>query len=101
MHHFKSFSRVKSTQDEKMGFTKEYDLKLIQVELLSFSFFKKELLIYLFLLFLFSFESEHQEKIYLMNKATIPLQKSYHLGDITKFDAGKVCKQSAQLQKIL
>ena len=40
MHHFKSFSRVKSTQDEKARFIKGNELKLTQVELFSFLFFK-------------------------------------------------------------
>ena len=41
MHYFKSFSRVKSTQDEKARFIKGNELKLTQVELLSFLFFKR------------------------------------------------------------
>ena len=40
MHHFKSFSRIKPTQDEKVRFIKRNELKLIQVELLSFFIFK-------------------------------------------------------------
>ena len=38
MHHFKSFSRVKSTQDEKLRFIKGYELKINQADLLSFIF---------------------------------------------------------------
>ena len=34
-HHFKSFSRVKSTQDGKVRFIKRNELKITQVELLS------------------------------------------------------------------
>ena len=33
MHHFKSFSRVKSIQDEKVRFIKGNELKLIQIQL--------------------------------------------------------------------
>ena len=40
MHYFKSFSRVKSTQDEKVRFILENELKLTQAELLSFFYFK-------------------------------------------------------------
>ena len=40
-HHFKSFSRVKSTQDEKVRLIKGNELKLTQDELLSFFFFKR------------------------------------------------------------
>ena len=40
MHYFKSFGRVKSTQDEKVRFENGNELKLIQVELLSFFHFK-------------------------------------------------------------
>ena len=36
MHYFKSFSLVKSTQDEKACFIKGNELKLTQVELLFF-----------------------------------------------------------------
>ena len=43
MHHFSSFSRVKSIQHEKGRFIKENELKLTQVELLSFSFIKSVL----------------------------------------------------------
>ena len=38
MHRFKSFSRVKSTQNKKVRFIKGNELKLIQVKL--FTFFK-------------------------------------------------------------
>ena len=38
MHHFKSFSRIKSTQDEKVHSIKGNELKLTQFELLSFFF---------------------------------------------------------------
>ena len=38
VHHFKSFSRVKSIQDEIVCFIKRNELKLTQVELLSFFF---------------------------------------------------------------
>ena len=40
MHYFKLFIRVKSTQDEKMRFFLGNQLKLTQVELLSFFYFK-------------------------------------------------------------
>ena len=40
MHHIKSFTRVKSTQNEKVCFIIANELKLTQVELLSF-FFKE------------------------------------------------------------
>ena len=40
IHFFKCFNRKKSTQDEKVGFIKENELKLSQVELLSFFDFK-------------------------------------------------------------
>ena len=36
MHYFKPFRRVKSTEDVKLRFTKGNELKLTQVELLSF-----------------------------------------------------------------
>ena len=36
MHFLKTFSREKSTQDEKLRFSKENELKVTQVELLSF-----------------------------------------------------------------
>ena len=39
MHHFKSFSRVKSTQDQKVHFIKGNELKLTRVELLLFFLF--------------------------------------------------------------
>ena len=39
MHHIKSFTRVKSTQNEKVRFIKGNESKLTQVELLSFYFF--------------------------------------------------------------
>ena len=38
---FKSFSRVKSTQDEKMRFIKGKELKVTQIELLLFFIFKR------------------------------------------------------------
>ena len=38
VHHFKSFSRIQSTQDEKARFIKGNELKLTQLELLSFFF---------------------------------------------------------------
>ena len=41
VHCFKSFNRVKSTQDEKARFIKGNKLKLTQVELFSFLFFKR------------------------------------------------------------
>ena len=37
---FKLFSRVKSTQDEKVHFIKGIELKLIEMELLLFFYFK-------------------------------------------------------------
>ena len=40
MHIFKSFSRTKSTQDEKVRFIKVNELKLTHVELF-YSFFKR------------------------------------------------------------
>ena len=40
MRHFKSFSRVKSTQDEKVRFIKGDESKLTQTELLSFFFLR-------------------------------------------------------------
>ena len=40
MHHFKYFSRVKSTQDKKVRFIRGNELKLTQVDLLSFFIFK-------------------------------------------------------------
>ena len=40
MQYFKSFSREKSTQDEKGCLIKGNDLKVAQVELLSFFIFK-------------------------------------------------------------
>ena len=40
-HYFKSFSRVKSTQDGKMRFIKRNELKLVQVDLFSFFLFKR------------------------------------------------------------
>ena len=43
MHYFKSLSRVKSTQDVKMSFNQGNELKLTQVELLSFFYFKNTL----------------------------------------------------------
>ena len=39
--YFKLFNRVQSSQDEKARFIKENELKLTQVELFSFLFFKK------------------------------------------------------------
>ena len=42
MHHFKSFIRVKLTQDEKVSLFKRNELKLTQVELFSFFHFKSE-----------------------------------------------------------
>ena len=41
VHCFSLFSRVKSTQDETVSFIKGNELKLTQVELLSFLFFKR------------------------------------------------------------
>ena len=38
VHHFETFSLVKSTQDEKVIFKKGNELNLTQVELLSFFF---------------------------------------------------------------
>ena len=40
MYHFKSLSRLKSTQDEKVRFIKGNVLKITQVELLPFFTFK-------------------------------------------------------------
>ena len=40
MHFFKWFSRQKSTEDEKVRFIKGNELKVTQVELLSFFIFK-------------------------------------------------------------
>ena len=40
VHYFKSFSRVKSTQDEKVHFIHKNELKLAQIELFSFFYFK-------------------------------------------------------------
>ena len=40
MHLFKSFSRVKPTQDNKVRFIKGIELNLTQVELFSFFIFK-------------------------------------------------------------
>ena len=40
--YFKSFYRVQKTQDEKARFIKGNELKLTQVELFSFLFFKRE-----------------------------------------------------------
>ena len=40
-HYFKLFNRVQSTQDEKARFIKGNELKLTQVELFSFLFFKR------------------------------------------------------------
>ena len=40
MHHFKSFNQVMSTQNVKMCFIKGNELKLTQVELFLFIFFK-------------------------------------------------------------
>ena len=42
MHYFKSFSRVNSTQDEKVYFYLENELKLTHDELLSLIHFKSE-----------------------------------------------------------
>ena len=39
-HNFKSFSRVKQVQDEKVSFIEGNELKLIQVELFLFFYFK-------------------------------------------------------------
>ena len=41
MHHFKSFRRVKSTQDEKVHFIKGNELKLTQIQLILFSFLRE------------------------------------------------------------
>ena len=38
MHHFESFSGEKSTQDERVHFIKGNEIKLTQIELLSFLF---------------------------------------------------------------
>ena len=38
MHYFETFSSVKSTQVEKVKFVKDNEIKLTQVELLSFFF---------------------------------------------------------------
>ena len=40
VQHFKSFSRVKPTQDQKVRFFQGNELKLTQVELFSFFHFK-------------------------------------------------------------
>ena len=40
-HYFKLFNRVQSTQDEKARFIKGNQLKLTQVEIFSFLFFKR------------------------------------------------------------
>ena len=40
MHLFKSLSREKSTQDEKMRFIKGNESKLTQIEIISFFIFK-------------------------------------------------------------
>ena len=40
VHYFKSFSRVKSTEDEKVHFFWGKELKLTQIELFSFFHFK-------------------------------------------------------------
>ena len=45
VHYLKSFGRVKSTQDEKMRFIKRNELKLTQVESLSFFFLMKHVFI--------------------------------------------------------
>ena len=42
-HHFKSFNRIKSTQDEKVRFIKGNEFNLTPVELLSFFFKSAEL----------------------------------------------------------
>ena len=41
VHYFKSFSRVKTTQDEKVRFIKGDEVKLTQDELLSFLFLRE------------------------------------------------------------
>ena len=41
VHYSKSFSRVKSTQDEKVRFIKGIELKLTQFELLSLIFLRE------------------------------------------------------------
>ena len=38
VHHFKSFNRVKSIQDDKVRFKKRNELILVQVELISLLF---------------------------------------------------------------
>ena len=43
VHYFKLFNRVQSTQDEKARFIKGNELKLTQIELFSFFFFKRVL----------------------------------------------------------
>ena len=54
VQHFKSFSRVKSTLDEKVRFIKWNELKVTQVELLS----------------VFIFKSEHIPKVIFSHKCT-------------------------------
>ena len=46
MHHFKKFSGVKSTQDEKVCVIQGNQLKLTQVELISFFYFKNEFVLH-------------------------------------------------------
>ena len=48
VHHFKSFCRVKSAQDEKVHFFKGNNLNLTHFELLSFLFFKSVTLLFVF-----------------------------------------------------
>ena len=43
MHFLKSLSQVKSTQNEKMCLIKRNELKVTQVELFSFLFFKESM----------------------------------------------------------
>ena len=45
VHYFKSFNRVQSSQDEKARFIKGNELKLTQVELFSFLFFKRVIVV--------------------------------------------------------
>ena len=76
MHHFESFNRVKSTQDEKVSFIKGNDLKFTHVDLFSFFIFKsvrKTLL-----------RKKHYGFVPLEDRGYVIPMKTYYLLNISK-----------------